>query len=315
MFDDWHLALAAYNWGEGNVQRAIARNQKAGLPTDYLSLRMPDETRLYVPKLQAMKNIVASPQMFGLTLPTVANHPYFLSVPIQRDIDVDKAAALAGITLDEFKTLNPQMNKPVILAAGTPQVLLPYDNASTFVRGLTAHRAPLATWTAWVAPKTMRPADVALLVGMAEQHLCDVNRIPPRMLVKQGSTLLVPRNESRHVDVAEHVADNAAMMLTPDVPPRKRVVLKAGARESVASVAKRYGVSATQVAEWNSVRADARFKPGSSVVVYQTTKSRSTTRTKVAARKTPGKTTASAKTAKARTTATAPTKQVRVAAR
>ena len=315
MFDDWHLALAAYNWGEGNVQRAIARNQKAGLPTDYLSLRMPDETRLYVPKLQAMKNIVASPQTFGLTLPTVANHPYFLSVPIQRDIDVDTAAHLAGITLDEFKTLNPQMNKPVILAAGTPQVLLPYDNASTFVRRINAHRAPLATWTAWVAPKTMRPADVAQLVGMAEQHLCDINRIPPRMLVKEGSTLLVPRSESRHLDVAEHVADNATIMLTPDVPARKRAVVKAGARESVASVAKRYGVSTTQVAEWNSVRADARFKPGSPVVVYLTTKSRSTSKTTVASRKPSGKSAPSIRSAKAGPSAPKTTKQVRVATR
>ena len=80
-------------------------------------------------------------------------------------------------------------------------------------------------------------------------------------------------------------------------------------------MAKRYGVSAKQVAEWNSVRVDARFKPGSSVVVYQTTKSRSAVRTKLAARKTPVKSTASAKTTKARTTATAPTKQVRVATR
>jgi membrane-bound lytic murein transglycosylase D len=161
----------------------------------------------------------------------------------------------------------------------------------------------------------MRPADVAQLVGMAEQHLCDVNRIPPRMLVKQGSTLLVPRSDSRHVDVAEHVADNATIMLTPDLPPRKRVVLKAGARESVASVAKRYGVSARQVAEWNSVRVDARFKPGSSVVVYQSTKSRSAASAKLAARKTTGKSTASAKSAKARTTARATNQQVRVAAR
>ena len=62
MFGDWQLALAAYNWGEGNVQRAIARNQKAGLPTDYLSLKMPDETQHYVPKLQAVKNIIARPE-------------------------------------------------------------------------------------------------------------------------------------------------------------------------------------------------------------------------------------------------------------
>ncbi|MEO7335004.1 MAG: transglycosylase SLT domain-containing protein, partial [Caldimonas sp.] len=80
MFGDWHLALAAYNWGEGSVKRAIARNEKAGLPTDYLSLTMPAETQLYVPKLQAVKNIVAHPQDFNLTLPELSNHPYFLTI-------------------------------------------------------------------------------------------------------------------------------------------------------------------------------------------------------------------------------------------
>ncbi|OYT99436.1 MAG: lytic transglycosylase [Burkholderiales bacterium PBB1] len=268
-FGDWHLALAAYNWGEGSVQRAIARNQKAGLPTDYLSLKMPDETRNYVPKLQAVKNIISAPESFSLSLPAVANHPYFLGVPIQRDIDVDLAARLAGVSLDEFKTLNPQMNKPVILAAGTPQVLLPYDNASAFIRNLSEHRAPLASWTAWVAPKTMRPGDAARQVGMSEAALCSVNRIPPRMLVKAGSTLLVPRSEQRSTDVAEHVAENAVMQLTPDVPPRRRVVLKAGKADTVASIARRYRVGAAQVAEWNSVSSSARFKPGAAIVVYQ----------------------------------------------
>ena len=268
-FGDWHLALAAYNWGEGSVQRAIARNQKAGLPTDYLSLKMPDETRHYVPKLQAVKNIVSAPEAFSLSLPAVANHPYFLGVPIQRDIDVDLAARLAGVSLDEFKTLNPQMNKPVILAAGTPQVLLPYDNASAFIRRLSEHRAPLASWTAWVAPKTMRPGDAARQVGMTEAALCSVNRIPPRMLVKAGSTLLVPRSEQRSTDVAEHVAENAVMQLTPDVPPRRRVVLKAGKADTVASIARRYRVGTAQVAEWNSVASNARFKPGMAIVVYQ----------------------------------------------
>ena len=92
MFGDWHLALAAYNWGEGNVQRAINRNKAVGLPTDYSSLRMPLETQHYVPKLQAVKNIIANPDTFGLRLLSLENHPYFLSVPIDRDIDVDLAA-------------------------------------------------------------------------------------------------------------------------------------------------------------------------------------------------------------------------------
>ena len=157
MFGDWQLALAAYNWGEGSVQRAIARNQRRGLPTDYSSLKMPAETAYYVPKLQAVKNIIARPADFGLTLPPLSNHPYFLSVPIERDMDVALAVKLAGVPLSEFQSLNPQMNKPVILAAGTPQVLLPYDNANQFVRELPLHHGPLASWTAWVAPKTVRP--------------------------------------------------------------------------------------------------------------------------------------------------------------
>ena len=97
MFGDWQLALAAYNWGEGSVQRAVASNRRAGKRTDYSSLRMPAETRNYLPKLQAMKNIIARPEAFSVALPAIENHPYFLSVPIERDIDVPLAARLAGL--------------------------------------------------------------------------------------------------------------------------------------------------------------------------------------------------------------------------
>jgi membrane-bound lytic murein transglycosylase D len=268
LFGDWHLALAAYNWGEGSVARAIARNQKAGLPTDYASLKMPDETRYYLPKLQAVKNIVARPTDFGLALPDLANHPYFLSVPIERDMDVAVAAQLAGIPVETFQHLNPQMNKPVILAAGTPQVLLPYDNAAQFIRRLPLHRGPLASWTAWVAPKTMRPAEAARQVGMTEDALRQVNHIPLRMLVKGGSTLLVSRGENRRTDVSVQVADNAVMTLAPDLPPLRRLAVKAGKRDSVASVAQRYRVSSQQLAKWNDVAPAASFKPGQTVIVF-----------------------------------------------
>ena len=268
MFGDWHLALAAYNWGEGSVQRAINRNQKLGLPTDYASLKMPNETQYYVPKLQAVKNIIARPAEFGITLPTLLNHPYFLSVPIERDMDVAVAVQLASIPLDEFKTLNPQMNKPVILAAGTPQVLLPYDNANTFVRTLPLHRGPLASWTAWTAPKTLHPGDVARQVGMSEADLREINHIPPRMLIKAGSTLLVPRGASRLADVSVDLADNATMALTPDIPPLRKMSLRAGKHDSVASIAKHYRVNATQVAQWNQVAPGAKFKAGQTVTVF-----------------------------------------------
>ena len=269
MFGDWHLALAAYNWGEGNVQRAQRANQRAKRGTGYENLRMPNETRDYVPKLQAVKNIVSDPERFGLTLPVLHNHPYFLSVPIARDIDVSLAARLADLPLDEFRALNPQMNKPVILAAGTPQVLLPYDNANTFVKSIGEYKGRLANWTAWVAPRTMKTAEAAREVGMSEAELREVNGIPPRMIVKAGSTLVVPRNGQRQGDVSERVAENATIVLAREGGGLRRVSLRVGkGGDSVAAVARRHGVSAEQVAQWNNLSPGARLKPGSTVVVY-----------------------------------------------
>jgi membrane-bound lytic murein transglycosylase D len=268
MFGDWQHALAAYNWGQGNVQRAIARNQQAGLPTDYASLNMPDETRNYVPKLMAIRNLIAQPQAFAIELPPLENHPYFLSVPIDRDIDVALAAKLAHLPQDEFRQLNPQMNKPVILAAGTPQVLLPYDNANTFVRNLVIYRGRLASWTAWVAPRTMKSAAAAAQAGMSESEFRDINRIPPRMLVKAGSTLLVPRSEHRQADVSEHVADNAMLALAPDLPPMKRVKVRAPRKgATVAAIARQYRMSVSQVAALNRVGPGASFRAGQAIVV------------------------------------------------
>lgn len=268
MFGDWYLALAAYNWGEGNVQRAIKRNQRAGLPTDYASLNMPLETRHYVPKLLAVKNIVADPKAFGLELPQVENHPYFVAVPIRRDIDVRVAASLAGMTEADFHELNPSFNKPVILAAATPQILLPYDNAERFVRSLQSHNGALATWTAWQVPKTMRCAEAAQHAGMSEAALREINRIPPKMLVKAGSTLLVPRTALRQQDVTEKLADNATMLLTPDLPPVRRMNVHAGKRDTLASVARKYRVSATQLAQWNKLSPTARLARGQVLTVY-----------------------------------------------
>ncbi len=269
MFGDWHLALAAYNWGEGSVQRAIARNRKAGRPTDYSSLRMPTETQYYVPKLQAVKNLIATPEVFGLRLPPLENHPYFLTVPIERDMDVDVAARLAQMPLDEFKALNPQMNKPVILAAVTPQILLPYDNANLYVRNASRHQGAMATWTAWVAPRTVRPADVAKQWGISETTLREINRIPPNMLVKAGSTLVVPRQaHNASVDVTSHVADHSMIALAPEAPPDRKLLLRVKPKDTLASIARQHHVSASQVAEWNQLTIDSALKPGQTLVVF-----------------------------------------------
>ena len=268
MFGDWHLALAAYNWGEGSVGRAIAKNQKLGLGTGYSDLNMPAETRLYVPKLQAVKNIVANPQGFSTELPLIENHPYFQQVQITRDIDVALAARLAGVKIEDFKALNPSAHRPVILAAGTPQILLPWDTALVFQRNFDAYtQGQYASWTAWTAPSTMNATDAARQTGMNEVDLRTVNNIPPRMLIKAGSTLVVPRSSEMENDVTSHVADTAHVSLAPEIVTR-RTTVKAGKRDSVASIAKRYGLPAANVAGWNDVSASAAFKTGHAVVVF-----------------------------------------------
>jgi membrane-bound lytic murein transglycosylase D len=268
MFGDWHLALAAYNWGEGNVSRAIARNQRAGRGTSYTEIVMPVETRNYVPKLQAVKNIVANPDQFRADLPLIHNHPYFQSVTLARDMDVELAARLADVQLDDFKALNPQLSRPVILAAGTPQILLPWDNATVFQRNFEAYdQGKFATWTAWSAPATMTASEAARRVGMNENELRTVNSIPPRMLIKAGSVLIVPRKSNTQGDVTSHLADNGQLSLAPEALTR-RTVIKAGKRDTVASIAARYKISAAQVAEWNDVGTSASFRAGQQVVLH-----------------------------------------------
>ena len=266
MFGDWHLALAAYNWGEGNVGKALARNKRLGEPLSYTDLRMPAETRLYVPKLQAMKNLVANPDGLGVTLPPIPNHPYFQTVPLPRDADVAVIAKLADVSMDDFKALNPSAHRPVMLASGTPHILLPWDNAEIFQRNLESHDGQLASWTAWVAPKNMKVADAAKRVGMSEEELRSVNKIPPRMLIKAGSALLVPRSISHQKDVSEKLADNGQLNLAPEQVLRKQVV-KARKGDTMASVAKRYKVSVDQLADWNKLALNSSLKPGQKVML------------------------------------------------
>lgn len=269
MFGDWHLALAAYNWGEGSVGRAIAKNQRLNKGTGYLDLTMPMETRFYIPKLQAMKNIVARPDAFRVRLPAIDNHPYFDTVTITRDIDVALAAKLAEVPLEDFKALNPSLHRPVILAAGTPQILLPWDNAATFQRNLDAYAGSrLSSWTVWIAPTTMKTAEAAKRLKMSEADLRAVNNIPTHMIIRAGSTLLIPRPAGQERDVTERIADNGQLSLVPETVLR-RIVLKAGKKDSVSTVARRYGLAPAKVAEWNHVSTSASFRPGQEIVIHR----------------------------------------------
>jgi membrane-bound lytic murein transglycosylase D len=169
--------------------------------------------------------------------------------------------------LDDFKALNPSMKRPVILAAGTPQILLPWDNATVFERNLQAHaNRPLATWTAWQAPRTMKPEEVAQQLGMPVEQLRAVNDIPPRMMITAGSTLLVHRKGQLDNDVTEHLADNGQLGLAPEMV-LKRILVKARKGDSLASLAARHGVSEANMAAWNKLKVNTHLASGQTLTL------------------------------------------------
>lgn len=272
MFGDWQIALAAYNWGEGSVQRAIAFNKAHNLPVDYQDLRMPAETRNYYPKLQAVKDIISDPGKYGITLPDILDHPYFKAVTITRDIDVKLAAKLAGLTLDEFRSLNPAFTKPVILGATNPRILLPYDNATHFAQALQAYNGTLSTWTAYTVKATTAPALLARQLDISEAVLRETNAIPARQLIKAGSTVLIPKaDDDGNKNVSAAVAENATLALAPEAPPGRRLVLRVGKYgDSVERVAHRYHLSPLQVAQWNHTTERGIFRNGQFVTIYVT---------------------------------------------
>jgi len=258
MFGDWRLALAAYNWGEGAVSRAIERNQRQGLPTDYESLRMPVETRNYIPKLQAVKNIIVEPERYGLALDDVPNEPYFIRVAAPGQIDFKRAAQLAEVPLEEFRSLNPAHNRPVI-TADSGSLLIPADKADVFNANLNALAAPLVSWQTYRLERNERLDTIAARFGTSAAQLKLVNGVSTTHKLKAGSTLLVPISASRLAQAKPEKLD-AIDFHPPEAVPEPRIH-RTHKGDTLRGIAARYGVTVQQLMTWNRMRT-AAVKPG-----------------------------------------------------
>jgi membrane-bound lytic murein transglycosylase D len=248
MHGDWHLALASYNWGENAVARALEKNRREGKPLDYSSINMPAETRHYVPKLQALKNIIANPQLFGLDLDPIPNQPYFASITKTRDIDVRLAAKLAEMTVEEFVALNPGFSRPVIRAELTPRIVLPADRVDIFHENLTKlDDKSLVSWETYQPKKGDTLDSIARKFGVGLAQLKEVNGITPRAK-GMPALMVVPTGSAKD-------QGRLPIMYAPPIPlpgPRSFVhTVKAG--ETLPGIAARYRVSVEDLRRWNKV--------------------------------------------------------------
>ncbi len=192
-FGDWHLALAAYNWGEGNVGRAVNRSGGGG----YQDIKMPTETRQYVPKLQAIKNIVSNPAQYGIELPNIHNRARHEAITLTRDIDMTTAAQLAGMSLEEFKRINPAYKNSVMVAALESKILVPTERADNFREAFSDRSRQLASLTTYTTYSSEALDDIASKYSTDAYRLRELNGIPyNHSYVQAGSTLIVPRVKS-----------------------------------------------------------------------------------------------------------------------
>ncbi len=265
-FDDWQLALAGYNWGEGNVARALAKNKAKGRPLTYEALTMPAETANYLPKLQAVKNIVRDPEKYGLALADIPDAPFFTVVKTTRKIDTKVAAEIAELSMEEFVALNPQHNRPVIAGADEQSILLPIDNAEIFAAKLELTAQPLVSWQAYRLKPNENIADVATRYGMSLETLRAVNGIGTRARVPAGHMLLVPA-ERPSPEMVE--ALDQAVFTT--VPAGRTFYYTVKRGDTLLRVAARYGVTAAEIKAWNAMsgnglKAGQRLRVTSDVV-------------------------------------------------
>jgi membrane-bound lytic murein transglycosylase D len=252
MHGDWQLALASYNWGENAVARALEKNRREGKPLDYSSINMPAETRNYVPKLQALKNIVANPALFGIELDPIPNQPYFASITKTRDIDVRLAAQLAEMTVEEFIALNPGFSRPVIRAELTPRIVLPADRIDVFHENLTKYDdKSLVSWETYQPKKGDSLEGIAKRFGVTLAQLKEVNGITPRERA-MPAVLVVPTASSPG---GTRDLGRLPIMYAPPIPlagPRNFVhTVKTG--ETLQAIAARYQVKVEDLRRWNKI--------------------------------------------------------------
>ncbi len=260
--DDWFLALASYNWGEGAVSRAIKRNKARKKPTDYLSLKMPKETRHYVPQLIALRNLLRDPEKYGLRLPFVEDRPYFAVLDKSQSMDLALAAELAELSVADFKALNPHLNRPVITVSRTSRIVLPVEAVQTYHENLKIwleSGLPLVTWQPYTLRKGDSLAKLAKTSGVSVQDLVKANGL------KNGTTSLLPGSSIlAPIAVQDHQpAIETTLARFPGAKTIEHVHLPAKIyrvkkSDTLSKIARRFDVSVSDIRRLNKLSGNVK---------------------------------------------------------
>ncbi|MXS85697.1 LysM peptidoglycan-binding domain-containing protein [Nitrosomonas sp. HPC101] len=250
MFGNWKLALAAYNWGQGSLKKAIDENHGGDKSVNYQHIDLPTETRHYISKLIAIRNVIAHPRRYGIKLKPIPNRPYFEQITITQQIDVQLAARLAGIPENEFNALNPAYHRPIIKAEDSPRtLLLPATKIKVFIDNLENYDEALVSWRVYQAQQTDTLQDLSSRYRIPVSKLAETNGISEQATLKKGQTLLVPR-DGNSIRERTYLAHNLLKTSTKS-PRTEHLVYTVKKGDTLQAIARRYGIDINTVRLWN----------------------------------------------------------------
>lgn len=257
--NDWLLALAAYNTGQGNVDRAIRKNLKKGKSIRFWALELPRETREYVPKLLAISALIAEPHIYDIRLIPIPDQPYFQRIDIGRQIDIALAARLADMPVDELFALNPAFNRWATAPDGPHYLLLPIASKSYFLNGLAT--IPKTRHIQW---KRHRIRSGETLSHIARHYQTTVARLQEINNLKGKSI-----RAGSHLTVPAATRDRQDYELTKDRrTTTKRINYKVRKGDTLFRISRQFKVSVLELRQWNSLDENKHLQPGQNITVF-----------------------------------------------
>lgn len=258
-FDDWELAIAAYNTGERNIERAMIKNAQSKKKTDFFSLGLHKETRGYVPSLLAVAEIVAEPQKYGITLAPIANKPYFVQVETGAQLDLSTVASLTGLSMDQIYTLNPGFNRWATDPDGPHYLLLPLGKEHLFAEGLsTIPEEQRVSWNQHVIKQGETLGQIADLYKTSVAMLKETNKLKGN-LIRVGQTLIIPGTKTLDKTYATG-RDNPHVVGQAREITGQHQVYTVRSGDNLWAIGNRLGVSVKDLLAWNGLTAQSTLR-------------------------------------------------------
>ena len=267
-FGDWLLAIAAYDSGEGTIEKAIQYNKRHNKPIDFWSLPLPAETKIYIPKLLALAAIISNPQYYEMNIPTVPNRPYFSVIDMDYQIDISKIASLAGIKVDYIRQLNPGFKRWATLPDQAYALLIPQEKETTFRQRLNEinHKETI-TWLHHTVQKGDTLSKVATHYNTHVSIIQTINKLKTTAIYP-GQSLLIPKSLqflSKSSKMKLHTLDEKKL----PGPQQKVHYVQVG--ETLNSIAKKYGLKVREIIYWNQLKSHS-IKPKQKLILWITPK-------------------------------------------